>query len=120
MGDLTNSATDEFFAAAGELTARGGFVLDRPGGSFHPRHQEILYPVDYGHLTGTVSGDGDGIDVFRGECEGVGVVGIFVTVDLVKKDSEIKIVLDCSDGEVASIHELFETMRLAHIYIPRG
>lgn len=39
-------------------------VIDRPLGSVHPRHSDLRYPVNYGYLPGTVSGDGHPIDVY--------------------------------------------------------
>ena len=39
-------------------------VIDRPLGSVHPRHPDICYPVNYGFLPGTISGDGAPIDAY--------------------------------------------------------
>ena len=39
-------------------------VIDRPLGSLHPRHPDICYPINYGFLPGTISGDGAPIDVY--------------------------------------------------------
>lgn len=39
-------------------------VIDRPLGSAHPRHPDLIYPVNYGCLPGTVSGDGQEIDAY--------------------------------------------------------
>ena len=39
-------------------------VIDRPLGSVHPNHGDIVYPVNYGYIPGTVSGDGKEIDVY--------------------------------------------------------
>ncbi|CAM3352958.1 inorganic diphosphatase [Deinococcus saxicola] len=36
--------------------------VDRPLGSVHPRYPNIVYPINYGELPGTVSGDGHPID----------------------------------------------------------
>lgn len=38
-------------------------VIDRPLGSKHPTH-EMKYPINYGYIKGTVSGDGKEIDVY--------------------------------------------------------
>ncbi|GMA16381.1 inorganic pyrophosphatase [Deinococcus metallilatus] len=39
-------------------------VVDRPLGSRHPRWPELGYPVNYGELPGTLSGDGHPIDAY--------------------------------------------------------
>lgn len=38
--------------------------IDRPMGSCHPEHNDIIYPVNYGYLPGTVGGDGEPQDVY--------------------------------------------------------
>ncbi len=38
--------------------------IDRPLGSAHPRHADLLYPVNYGYIPDTVSGDGEELDVY--------------------------------------------------------
>ena len=38
--------------------------IDRPLGSLHPRHPEMIYPENYGFLPGTMAADGHGIDVY--------------------------------------------------------
>jgi predicted DNA-binding transcriptional regulator YafY len=39
-------------------------TVDRPLGSAHPTHADHRYPVNYGYLPGTVSGDGEPIDAY--------------------------------------------------------
>ncbi|MBQ2687386.1 MAG: inorganic diphosphatase [Clostridia bacterium] len=39
-------------------------VIDRPLGSVHPNDSDIVYPVNYGYIPNTVSGDGEEIDVY--------------------------------------------------------
>ncbi|MEY8309501.1 GrpB family protein [Erysipelotrichaceae bacterium 51-3] len=38
--------------------------IDRPLGSVHPKHPDIIYPVNYGYLPGVFSGDGEELDVY--------------------------------------------------------
>ena len=42
------------------VTAR----IDRPLGSRHPRHPEMIYPVNYGEVVGVMAPDGDWQDVY--------------------------------------------------------
>lgn len=37
--------------------------IDRPLGSVHPKHG-FVYPVNYGYIPGTVSGDGEELDAY--------------------------------------------------------
>ncbi len=38
-------------------------VMDRPLGSKHPKHG-FVYPVNYGYIPNTVSGDGEELDAY--------------------------------------------------------
>ena len=89
----------DFWQALDLLVEEHELVIDRPKGSAHPRYPDYLYPMDYGYLRGTASSDGGGIDVWRGTND-TGVVAIMVTVDMVKRDSEIKILLGCTEDEI--------------------
>lgn len=39
-------------------------IVDRPLGSFHPEHQEMCYPVNYGYVPGVIAPDGEEQDVY--------------------------------------------------------
>lgn len=39
-------------------------VVDRPLGSMHPSHRDIIYSVNYGYIPGTLGGDGEEIDAY--------------------------------------------------------
>lgn len=93
----------DFWEHAEELVRTSRVVIDRPKGSRHPRYPEFVYPVDYGYLDGTSAADGAGIDVWVGSGDRGMVVGIICVVDLVKKDSEIKILVRCSEAEQEAI-----------------
>ena len=38
-------------------------IIERPLGSKHPKH-DFIYPVNYGYIPGTVSGDGEELDAY--------------------------------------------------------
>ncbi|MBE6049509.1 MAG: hypothetical protein E7214_02325 [Clostridium sp.] len=44
--------------------------MDRPLGSKHPKHN-FIYPLNYGYIPNTTSGDGEEIDVY--------IIGVFYT-----------------------------------------
>ncbi len=93
----------EFWQSVDCLIAQSAIVIDRPRGSCHPRYPECVYPLDYGYLKGTSSMDGSGIDLWRGSADIQKVDAIICTVDLVKRDSEIKLLLGCSDAEKSAV-----------------
>ena len=39
-------------------------TVDRPLGSVHPKHEDILYPVNYGYVEGIMAGDGEWQDAY--------------------------------------------------------
>ena len=38
--------------------------IDRPLGSTHPKHPDLIYPVNYGFIPGVFGGDGEEMDVY--------------------------------------------------------
>ncbi len=92
----------QFWAALDQLVAASQIVIDRPKGSAHPKYPACVYPVDYGYLAGTSSMDGEGIDIWHGTGTG-GISAIICTVDLMKRDSEIKLLLNCTPVEADAI-----------------
>jgi inorganic pyrophosphatase len=97
--------SDRFWEHLDKLVAASEIVIDRPAGSRDPRFSDYVYPLDYGYLKSTRGGDGAGIDVWIGGLAGRAVVGAICTVDLDKRDSEIKILLGCTPSEVTAIHK---------------
>ena len=39
-------------------------TVDRPLGSYHPKHPDIYYPVNYGYVAGILAGDGEEQDAY--------------------------------------------------------
>lgn len=99
-----NTFDKDFWIAVDKLVAESEVVIDRHRGSCHPRHSFIIYPVDYGYLKDTSSMDGGGIDVWRGTNPDGVVDAIICTVDLLKKDSEIKLLIGCTDQEKETVY----------------
>jgi len=95
-----------FWVALDRLVKQSELVIDRPRGSTHPRYPSLIYPVDYGYLKDTSSMDGGGIDVWVGTDKSGAVDAIICTVDLMKRDSEIKILIGCTEEEKRRILRL--------------
>ena len=104
----------KFWSALDKLVETSNIIIDRPKGSAHPRYTEYIYPLDYGYLDGTSSMDGEGIDVWRGSKSDLTLNAVLCTVDMVKRDSEIKLLLGCTEAEIQTIlqfHNQSEMMR---------
>lgn len=39
-------------------------IIDRPLGTYHPKHPDIYYPVNYGYIEEYLAGDGSNQDVY--------------------------------------------------------
>ena len=95
----------DFWKAVDVLVSSGEIMIDRPKGSVHPRFPNIKYEVDYGYIENTSSMDGGGIDVWLGSLADKQVNSIICTVDLMKKDSEIKLLIGCTEEETNTVYE---------------
>ena len=106
-----------------QLLKENSLVIDRPRGSTHPRYPQIIYPLNYGYLENTRSSDGDGIDVWVGslnilmdEEERKTLTGILCTFDRLKRDAEIKLLIECSAEDIQIIRDFHKEMHT--LYIP--
>ena len=39
-------------------------TVDRPLGSYHPKHKDIYYPINYGYIEGVMAPDGEEQDAY--------------------------------------------------------
>ena len=39
-------------------------TIDRPLGSYHPKHKDIYYPINYGYVEGVIAPDGEEQDAY--------------------------------------------------------
>ena len=109
----------EFWNALDELVNNSEIVIDRPKGTSHPKFPDFIYLVDYGYLKDTSSMDGAGIDVWVGSGKKK-VDAIMCIVDLMKKDSEIKILIGCTEEEKEIVYKTHnETQFMKGVLIRR-
>ena len=102
---MLNTYNTDFWIAIDKLVSSGKIIIDRPKGSSHPRFPSIKYNLDYGYIENTASMDGGGIDIWRGSLTDCAVNALICTVDLIKKDSEIKLLMGCTEEEIAYVYE---------------
>ena len=115
-----SNSNKEFWNALDELVCNSEIIIDRPKGSAHPRYPDFVYKVDYGFLKNTTSMDGSGIDVWVGTEKNKQVDAVMCIVDLVKRDSEIKVLIGCSEEEKDIVYKTHnETENVKGILIRR-
>ena len=114
-----NRYDEEFWTALDELVNNSEIVIDRPKGTAHPKFPNFIYRVDYGYLRNTSSMDGAGIDVWVGSGEKK-IDAIMCIVDSMKRDSEIKILIGCTEEEKSIVYETHnETQYMKGVLIRR-
>jgi inorganic pyrophosphatase len=106
---MTITTDAAYWKSLETLVAGSRVVIDRPKGSRHPRFPDMLYPLDYGFLEDTTGNDGAEADVWRGSAAEGAITGVVCTVDLMKRDAEVKILIDCTPDEIAVIHAFYNT-----------
>ena len=110
---------EDFWKAVDELVSNSDIIIDRPKGSAHPRFPDFIYRVNYGYLENTSSMDGSGIDVWVGSGDKK-ADAIMCIVDLMKRDSEIKILIGCTEEEKMEVYKTHnETQYMKGILIRR-
>ena len=98
---------EEFWTMLEDLVEQSEVVIDRPKGSAHPQFPHTIYPVDYGYLQHTTSME-------------QAVAAIVCVVDAWKRDSEMKILIGCTQQEqdlIYGFHNRSQYMK--GILIPR-
>ena len=105
-----------FWREISQLIAANRIIVDRPKHSAHPRYPNAIYPLDYGYLENTTAPDGGGIDVWIGTQETKTLTGILCVFDTLKREMEIKLLLDCSKDDLQTIQQFHGEMY--NLYIP--
>ena len=114
-----NTFNNDFWRALDSLVDNSEIVIDRPKGTAHPKYPDFIYKVDYGYLKNTSSMDWAGIDVWIGSGEKK-IDAIMCIVDLMKRDSEIKILIGCTEEEKQIVYQTHnETEYMKGILIRR-
>ena len=39
-------------------------IVDRPLGTYHPKHRDLYYPINYGYIEGIIAPDGEEQDAY--------------------------------------------------------
>ncbi len=95
----------EFWSRLDELIKSSEIIIDRPKGTAHPKYPDLIYPMDYGYLKGTTAVDGNEIDVWKGTAKSQELNAIAATIDIKKRDTEIKLIIGCTSKEIGIIEK---------------
>jgi inorganic pyrophosphatase len=109
-----------FWTHLDTLVRSAELVIDRPRGSGHPRNPAVIYPLDYGYLQGTSGGDGAAVDVWRGSLAAGQLDAVVCTVDLEKRDVELKLLLGCTPTEKQIICAFHRSSWTAALLVERS
>ncbi len=64
--ELTNKLLKEYRDIIGMEVE---VVMDRPIGAIHPKHPDLVYPINYGYIEGLLGGDDEEQDVYILDCD---------------------------------------------------
>ena len=110
----------DYWWSLDELVRMNELVIDRPIGTPHPSFPNSIYPLDYGYLKGTMGGDGDGVDVWKGSLDTGKVQASIVTVDLLKVCVEVKLVVGCTEEEIEEVLNYHNTFSQSGVLVKRN
>jgi F420 biosynthesis protein FbiB-like protein len=116
---MDSSLWHSFWSYIDQLVSNQPLVIDRPQGSDHPNFPGLAYPLDYGYLDGTRAGDGAGIDAWVGSQGRQEVDSLLLTVDINKRDMEIKLLLGCTPADAQTVLEFMNSEGMRAVLIRR-
>ncbi len=109
-----------FWSRLDELIKSSRIVIDRPKGTPHPKYPDLVFPLDYGYLEGTTAMDGGGIDLWIGTAKHRELTAIACTIDIKKKDAEIKLLIGCTDEDIETIKKCHNDEFMSGIIVRRS
>jgi inorganic pyrophosphatase len=92
-------------------------IIDRPLGSYHPKHKDLYYPINYGYVPDIIGGDGEEQDAYiLGVTEPLAAFdGRVVGAIRRRNDSEDKLIV-APDGMVFHQAEIAEAVHFKEQY----
>ena len=92
-------------------------IVDRPLGSVHPKHVDLIYPVNYGYIEGIIAGDGECQDCYvLGENEPIKAFdGVIIAIIHRLNDIEDKWII-AKEGVLLFDQEILESIAFQERY----
>ncbi|MCF0116392.1 MAG: Inorganic pyrophosphatase [Erysipelotrichaceae bacterium] len=110
-----------FWQKIDALVFSGTLNITREAGDCHPQYRNLIYPVRYGHLKDTFGASAEGVCAYVGSLKKNKVTAVVVAVDIIKKDLDSKILIDCTEEEEdAVLRFLNQTDYQKSVVIHRG
>ncbi len=108
-----------FWENLDEIIREKKIFIDRPKGTRHQRFPDFIYPYDYGYIKNTISTDGEELDVWIGTGGKQKVTGILNITDMDKRDTEMKILYDCTPEEIDAIYNINNQLMMSAVLLMR-
>jgi inorganic pyrophosphatase len=109
-----------FWQKLDTLYLSSGFTVARKKGERHPEFANLIYPVDYGHLSDT-NGLVEGVSVYLGSGSHYTITALVIAADILKKTLDVKILAGCNkEEEEAVLHFLNQTDYQKTVLIRKG
>ena len=86
--------------------------IDRPIGTVHPKHDDVIYPINYGYIPNVLGGDGEELDVYLlGVSEVVNEYNVRI-IAIVHRENDVEDKLvGAPDGVMFTKEEITEMIR---------
>ena len=110
-----------FWQKVDTLFLSGRVNIEKHQGDRHPVYSNMIYPVDYGHLSDTISITEKGLSVYVGSLKPWSVTSLIVAVDILEKSMDVKMLVGCTEEETNNIlHFLNQSDFHKTVLINRG
>lgn len=100
---------ENYFEALDALVRNSKIIIDRKKGSSHPKYPNTVYKVDYGYINNTTAIDGNEVGVYKGTSLVQKATGVLCTFELIKKDTEVKILIGLTNKEMNLVYKTHNT-----------
>lgn len=119
MQEIENNAL--FWQKVDTLVLSSTVKIEYPKGSKHKQYPNLIYPVDYCTLSDTTDPMGDQIHLYKGTNKTKRVDALVISVDILKKDCVVKLLMGCDEAETLAIMQfLNQTDFQKAVLIRRG
>jgi inorganic pyrophosphatase len=102
-----------------KLIKTSEIVIDHPKGTAHQKYPNLIFPLDYGYLKNTTAMDGDGIDLWIGTAKHRKLTAIVCTIDNMKKDAEVKLLIGCTEEDINTIMQVHNGKYMSGMLVRR-
>lgn len=92
-----------FWQKLDTLYLSGTLTIDHPRGSTNEDYTNLVYPVDYGYLSGSQNDKEHHIRAYKGSAPVASVGAVVVCADILNRDVEVKLLIGVTPQEEEAI-----------------